>query len=83
VLTPLQAAQRLCFAPSVILGTGAGRLGVDAPADLILVDPSPRWTFSAARLVSAGRNTPFDGIEFRGRLVRTWRQGQPVFDAGV
>ena len=83
VLTPLQAAERLCLAPSAILGTDGGRLGVGAPADLILIDPSPRWTFSAARLVSAGRNTPFDGIEFRGRLVRSWWRGQPVFSAGV
>ena len=83
VLTPLQAAQRLSLAPSEILGLDAGRLSQGSPADLVLVDPSAHWTLNAARLISAGHNTPFDGFEFRGRLLRSWWRGQAVFGADV
>ena len=81
LLTPLQAAERLSRAPAGVLGLERGSLARGATADLILIDPRSRWTFDASRIVSAGRNTPFDGREFRGRLVRGWWRGTAVFAA--
>lgn len=79
VLTPLAAAARLCHAPAQVLGLESGTLKRGAAADLVLVDPEMRWRLNAAELRSAGRCTPFDGMEFRGRAVRTFHRGVEVF----
>jgi dihydroorotase len=79
VLTPLAAAARLSHAPARILGLEGGRLARGVPADLTLVDPDLRWRLAAAALRSAGHCTPFDGMDFRGRAVRTFHRGAEVF----
>jgi dihydroorotase len=79
VLTPVQAAARLTAAPARILGLDAGTLKVGAPAHLTLVDPEARWTLRAGELRSMGHCTPFDGQEFRGRVVQTLHAGRAVF----
>jgi dihydroorotase len=80
VLEPLQAVARLTLGPARILGVAAGRLAAGAPADLVLVDPERRWTLRAAELRSAGRCTPFEGREFRGRVALTVHRGRAVFE---
>lgn len=47
---------------------GIGRLAVDSPADLVLLDPTARWTVDPARFVSKGKNTPLAGTELVGRV---------------
>ncbi len=81
VLTPLQMAERLSATPARILGRSVGSLTEGAPADLVLIDPETCWTMHAERMRSAGRNTAFDGREFRGRVARTWWHGDQVFCA--
>jgi dihydroorotase len=81
VLSPLQAAARLCSGPADIAGIDAGRLSVGAVADLALVDPEAEWTLRSGQMLSAGRNTPFDGRRLRGRVLRTLRAGVQVYCA--
>jgi dihydroorotase len=81
VLSPLQAAERLCHAPAAIAGVDAGRIAVGSVADLVLVDADADWTLRSAQLRSAGRNTPFEGHRLRGRAARTWRAGVEVHRA--
>lgn len=81
VLSPLQAAERLCSAPAAIAGIDAGRIAIGAIADLVLVDPDTSWTLRVAQMRSAGRNTPFEGRPLRGRALRTWRAGIEVHRA--
>jgi dihydroorotase len=49
-----------------------------APANLTLVDPEARWTVDPALLASRSRNTPFAGMELRGRVVATFLRGVPT-----
>lgn len=79
LLTVLQAVERLTLGPARVLGLDAGRLAPGAPAQLTLVHPDARWTLRADTLRSAGRCTPFEGQEFRGRTVRTVHRGRTVF----
>lgn len=65
-------------APARILGLPAGALGVDAVADLCVIDPAHEWTVSAAGLRSQGRNTPFVGRALRGRVTHTLVGGRLV-----
>lgn len=78
LLSPLQAAKRLCHGPARIAGLEGGHIGIGAPADLAVVEPDTVWTLRAAQLLSAGRNTPFDGRRLRGRVRATFRGGLRV-----
>ena len=58
-----------------------GHLSPGAHADVVLIDPSKQWTFSAQESRSKSKNTPFDGWEFTGRAVTTICGGKIVFTA--
>jgi len=79
VLTPLAAAERLTLGPARIAGVDAGRIEAGASADLVLVEPDARWTLRAEQMLSAGRNTPFDGRALRGRVTHTFHRGLEVY----
>lgn len=81
ILTPLQAAARLSLGPARIAGIDAGRIEIGAPAHLVLVNPETEWTLRPERMLSAGRNTPFAGRSFRGRVQRCFHDGVEVFSA--
>lgn len=65
--------------PSKILGIPTGTFQSDRPADLVIVDPEAIWTLSKNTMLSAGKNTPFDGWEFVGQVEQTIFQGRPVY----
>jgi dihydroorotase len=61
-----------------------GPLAAGAPANVVLVDPSARWTVDASAMATQGRNTPFAGRELPGRVVATFLRGHPtVLDGGL
>ena len=80
-MAPLDLVARLSSGPAAVIDAEAGSLSPGHPADLLLVDSQARWRLQAAALRSAGRNTPFDGSEMHGRVVRTLVRGQTVFSA--
>ena len=45
-------------------------------ADLVLLAPEERWTFTEADIGSKSRNTPFLGTEFTGRVHCTIKGGE-------
>jgi dihydroorotase len=65
-----------------IIHANAGRLKIGAPADLTLFDPNADWTINNAALNSKSKNSPFDGVETRGRALRTVVGGEAVFVYG-
>jgi len=78
-LSPLQAAERLSRGPAMVLGLDqAGSLAAGATADLLLIDPAARWTLEPGGMLSRGRNTPFAGQPFRGRVQRVFCAGAAV-----
>jgi len=70
-LAPLAATQLLTHAPANILGIHSGTLNIGAVADIAIIDPQANWTFAAADSHSNGKNTPFDGWSFAGRVTHT------------
>lgn len=82
LLTLPEAIARLTVHPAQILGVECGSLSIGATADVCIFDPKARWTLSADKLVSRGRNTPFLGWEFTGRVTHTLVGGEVVFEAG-
>ena len=70
---------RLTTGPAEILGQPLGRLQRGALADICIFDPERYWCLDRADMVSAGRNTPFHGWEFRGRVIHTVFGGRMVY----
>ena len=58
---------------------GQGRpIAVGEPANLVLVDPSVRYTIEPRDLVSRSKNSPYGGIELTARPVMTFLRGRPT-----
>ena len=58
---------------------GQGRpLEPGAPANLVLLDPTARWTVDPGSLASRSRNTPYAGRQLPGRVVATFLRGRPT-----
>ncbi len=70
----------LALNPANLLGLAAGRLAVDAPADLILFDPHAPFQLDRSTLLSKSKNTPFDGAIMQGRVLGTWVDGSRVWE---
>jgi dihydroorotase len=81
VLDLSTAIDRLTAGPARVLGLPLGRLRPDDVADVCIFDPNAVWTLRRGELLSAGRNTPFDGWEFRGKVTHTLFEGRLVYAA--
>jgi dihydroorotase len=76
------AIERLTWGPARILSLPYGRLEPGRTADVCVFDPEAVWTLDPARMASAGKNTPFAGWEFSGRVTHTVYEGRLVFRLG-
>ncbi|HVT65171.1 MAG TPA: dihydroorotase [Mycobacteriales bacterium] len=71
-------ADRMSVRPAAIgrLSRQGQPLEPGAPANLVLVDPSARWTVDPTASASRSRNTPFAGRELSARVVATFLRGK-------
>jgi dihydroorotase len=58
---------------------GRGSLARGSHADVTIFDPKKRWTFETAKSPSLSHNTPFDGLQFTGKVVATIVGGKVVY----
>ncbi len=65
--------------PARLLSLDRGTLATGAPADVTLIDPDLEWTFDKEKSQSLSRNTPFDGVQLKGRALRTIVAGKTVW----
>ena len=71
---------RMTSDPARILGVATGRIVTGAPADLAIFDPGAAVRVTAESLKSQGKNTPFLGYEFAGRVRYTVVAGNVVYE---
>jgi dihydroorotase len=74
------ALERITARPAALLGIDAGHLSVGAAADICIFDADDHWRIDAGSLKSQGKNTPFSGIELRGRVTHTLVGGTVVYE---
>jgi dihydroorotase len=80
-LKPVQSLAAVTFRAARVLGVRAGTLEAGARADLCIFDPQRAWVVQRSALASQGKNTPFQGLELTGRVVRTLVGGRTVHTA--
>lgn len=58
-----------------------GAIAVGQDADLVWFDPHAEWTVEGQKCLSQGKVTPFEGMRFKGRVVRTFVRGREVYNS--
>jgi dihydroorotase len=76
-----RAIELLSTNPAQVLGVPGGTLALDAPADIVVLDPDRRVTIDAFSQRTRSRNTPFHGWELRGSAALTLVDGRIVYRA--
>ena len=80
VLTLSEAIAAVTCHPARILGAvELGHLGVDAAADIVIIDPEVEWECAPQQFLSRGKNSPFGGWPFRGIVTHTLVGGELVY----
>ncbi len=69
--------------PSEVVGQRWGRLDIGAPADLVLLDASERFTLTQGHLGSKSVNCPWLGEDLVGRPVATIVGGRVAYGEGA
>lgn len=60
-----------------------GTIQEGADADLAILDMDVSYVFDAKKMYSKAKWTPYDGMTFRGRVVKTILRGQTTMENGV
>jgi dihydroorotase len=64
-----------------VLAVDAGHLAPGHAADICVFDPERHWKVGADTLKSQGKNTPYRGLELKGKVRYTLVDGDVVYDA--
>lgn len=70
---------RLTHKPAEIVGLPKGTLSVGADADITILDPDCAWTADPDAFSGKSRNCPWNGLQLRGRVLRTLVAGASVY----
>ncbi len=57
-----------------------GSITIGKDADLVIIEPDTKWTVSGKNLYSKGKITPFEGMEWEGRVKKTILRGRVIYD---
>ena len=73
---------KLTFEPARIVRNKYEELGslkIGSPADITLFDPDEEWIVDSNNFASKGKNTPFNGCQFKGKVMATIASGKIVY----
>jgi dihydroorotase len=65
--------------PAELLGMKKGEIKIGFDADLVLVDLDSSLIIDSSKFKSKGKNTPFDGVNLYGEVLKTVRSGKVVY----
>ena len=71
---------KLTCEPAKIIGRdgGLGTLKAGTPANITIFDPAREWIVDSRNFASKGKNTPYDGYKFKGKVMATIAKGKIV-----
>jgi dihydroorotase len=76
-----QLLSKLTGEPAKVIGRDGelGTLKAGAPANITILDPDREWIVNSRNFASKGKNTPYDGCKFKGKVVATIADGRIVY----
>jgi dihydroorotase len=70
----------LTFRPAGVFGLPGGKLQEGEPADITVFDPDMKWVVNPHNFLSKGKNSPFGGMELKGKILLTIVGGDIVYN---
>ena len=76
-----QLISKLTCEPAKVIGRNGelGTLKAGAPANITILDPDREWIVNSRNFASKGKNTPYDGYKFKGKMMATIANGKIVY----
>ncbi|MHC1578495.1 MAG: dihydroorotase [Dehalococcoidia bacterium] len=76
-----QLISKLTCDPAEVIGRNGelGTLTIGATANITIFDPDSEWTVDSRNFASKGKNTPYDGCKFKGKVMATIAGGKIVY----
>jgi len=76
-----QLISKLTCEPAKVIGRNGelGTLKAGAPANITIFDPDREWIVDSRNFASKGKNTPYDGYKFKGKVMATIAGGKLVY----
>jgi dihydroorotase len=76
-----QLVSKLTCEPAKVIGKTdeLGTLKIGAPADITILDPNREWVVNSRDFASKGKNTPYDGYKFHGKVMATIVNGKIAY----
>ena len=76
-----QMISKLTCEPAKVIGRNGelGSLKAGAPANITIFDPDRQWIVNSRNFASKGKNTPYDGSQFNGKVMATIANGRAVY----
>jgi len=81
VISLAQLISKLTCEPAKVIGRNGelGTLKAGAPANITILDPDREWIVDSRNFASKGKNTPYDGYKFKGKVMATISGGKLVY----
>ncbi|MFA5092396.1 MAG: dihydroorotase [Candidatus Omnitrophota bacterium] len=79
ILSWSELVEKLALNPARILGINKGTLGVDADADIIIIDAHREFVIEKKKILSKSHNSPFIGKTVKGLVEYTIFNGKIVY----
>jgi dihydroorotase len=76
-----QLISKLTCEPAKVIGKNneLGTLKAGALANITILDPDREWIVDSRNFASKGKNTPYDGYKFKGKVMATISRGKLVY----
>lgn len=79
ILTLSELVAKFTAGPAELLGLEVGTLKCGSHADITIIDPDLEFVYDVNQSYSKSRNTPFNGMKFKGCAIGTVVNGNFVF----
>jgi dihydroorotase len=76
-----QLISKLTCEPAKVIGRNGelGTLKAGTPANITIFDPSREWIVDSRNFASKGKNTPYDGYKFKGKVLANIANGKIAY----
>jgi len=80
-LSITQLISKLTCEPAKVIGRSGelGTLRAGAPANITIIDPDREWIVDSRNFASKGKNTPYDGYKFKGKVTAAIANGKIAY----